>query len=122
VICLVYPPLVWLPVVYLPIMYLPVLVSAPCCRELFDTEMEAAAYDTAVWRLKPRDAMNHANFKDSCPDDVAEVLKSLDKVGAAVDMALALAAAAGSCLHWACLVSQGTSAYAMSVLKADDTQ
>lgn len=52
------------------------------CRELFDSEMEAArAYDTAVWRLKPREARNYANFKDSCPPDVAEALKALDKVG-----------------------------------------
>jgi len=53
-----------------------------CCRELFDTEMDAArAYDTAVWRLKPREASVYANFKDTCPPDVAEVLKSTDKVG-----------------------------------------
>jgi hypothetical protein len=50
-------------------------------RELFDTEQEAArAYDTAVWRLKPREARNYANFKDSCPPDVAEALKAADKV------------------------------------------
>jgi hypothetical protein len=52
------------------------------CRELFDTELDAArAYDTAVWRLKPREAGVYANFKDSCPPDVAEVLKATDKVG-----------------------------------------
>ena len=34
-------------------------------RELFDSETEAAvAYDTAVWRLKPRDAKSYVNFKD----------------------------------------------------------
>lgn len=48
---------------------------------MFDTEMEAArAYDTAVWRLKPREARNYVNFKDTCPPDVAEVLKAADKV------------------------------------------
>lgn len=48
---------------------------------MFDTEMEAAqAYDTAVWRLKPREARNYVNFKDSCPDDVAEALKAAEKV------------------------------------------
>jgi hypothetical protein len=53
-------------------------------RELFDTELEAArAYDTAVWRLKPREARNYANFKDTCPPDVAEALKAADKVTAA---------------------------------------
>lgn len=51
------------------------------CRELFDTENEAArAYDTALWRLKPREARNYANFKDTCPPDVAEMLASLEKV------------------------------------------
>lgn len=51
------------------------------CRELFDTETEAArAYDTALWRLKPREARNYANFKDTCPPDVAELLSTLEKV------------------------------------------
>jgi hypothetical protein len=51
-------------------------------RELFDTENEAArAYDTALWRLKPREARNYANFKDTCPPDVAEMLATLEKVG-----------------------------------------
>lgn len=51
------------------------------CRELFDTEAEAArAYDTALWRLKPREARNYANFKDTCPPDVAELLSTLEKV------------------------------------------
>lgn len=48
---------------------------------MFDTETEAArAYDTALWRLKPREARNYANFKDTCPPDVAEVLAALEKV------------------------------------------
>lgn len=48
---------------------------------MFDTEMEAArAYDTAVWRLKPCEARNYANFKDTCPADVAEALKAAEKV------------------------------------------
>eukprot|EP00775_Hariotina_reticulata_P004771 gene4771-5021_t len=49
-------------------------------REMFDTEVDAArAYDTAVWRLKPREAAVYANFKDTCPPDVAEILQSTDK-------------------------------------------
>lgn len=50
-------------------------------REMFDTENEAArAYDTALWRLKPREARNYANLKDTCPPDVAEMLATLEKV------------------------------------------
>ena len=34
-------------------------------RELFDSETDAAAaYDAAVWRLKPREAKSYVNFKD----------------------------------------------------------
>jgi hypothetical protein len=52
---------------------------------MFDSEVEAArAYDAALWRLKPREARNYANFKDTCPEDVAELLASLDKVRACV--------------------------------------
>jgi hypothetical protein len=48
---------------------------------MFDTETEAArAYDTALWRLKPREARNYANFKDTCPPDVEELLASMEKV------------------------------------------
>lgn len=51
-------------------------------REQFDTEVEAArAYDAALWRLKPREARNYANFKDTCPADVSEVLAAMEKVG-----------------------------------------
>lgn len=50
-------------------------------REQFDAEEDAArAYDAAVWRLKPREAGNYANFKDSCPDDVAQALTAADRV------------------------------------------
>jgi hypothetical protein len=48
---------------------------------MFDTEMEAArAYDAALWRLKPREARNYANLKDTCPPDVSELLATLEKV------------------------------------------
>jgi hypothetical protein len=48
---------------------------------MFDTETEAArAYDTALWRLKPHEARNYANFKDTCPPDVEELLASMEKV------------------------------------------
>jgi hypothetical protein len=43
--------------------------------------MEAArAYDTAVWRLKPKEARSYVNFKDSCPPDVAELLRKVERV------------------------------------------
>jgi hypothetical protein len=75
------------------------LTSCPH-RELFDTEQEAArAYDTAVWRLKPREARNYANFKDSCPPDVAEALKAADKVRLQLCFALC------SVLSLACVVA-----------------
>jgi hypothetical protein len=52
-------------------------------RELFDSEEDAArAYDGAIWRLRPRDARSYVNFKDSCPQDVAEVLQRAFKVRA----------------------------------------
>lgn len=66
-------------------------VLVPSCREMFDTEMEAArAYDTAVWRLKPREARNYVNFKDSCPADVAEILEETEKVCSLVSYARCL--------------------------------
>lgn len=50
-------------------------------RETFDSESDAArAYDTALWRLKPREASNYVNFKDTCPTEVAETLAALEKV------------------------------------------
>jgi hypothetical protein len=50
-------------------------------RELFDGEEDAArAYDGAIWRLRPRDARGYVNFKDSCPGDVADMLRRASKV------------------------------------------
>lgn len=50
-------------------------------RELFDSEEDAArAYDAAMWRMRPRDARGYVNFKDSCPQDVAEALQRANKV------------------------------------------
>lgn len=41
-------------------------------RELFDSETEAAAaYDAAVWRLKPREAKSYVNFKERTPANEA---------------------------------------------------
>lgn len=35
-------------------------------RQLFDSEADAArAYDDAVWRLKPKEAISFVNFKDA---------------------------------------------------------
>lgn len=51
------------------------------CREMFDTEAAAArGYDVALWRLKPREARQYVNFKDSCPPDVADMVRRCDQV------------------------------------------
>jgi hypothetical protein len=64
-------------------------------REQFDAEEEAArAYDVAVWRLKPREAANYANFKDTCPEDVTQALAAADRVRTAQASFLSLSSAA----------------------------
>ena len=42
-------------------------------RALFDSEAEAArAYDAALWRLKPKEAVSFVNFKDGISVRVAK--------------------------------------------------